>query len=160
VAHTAKQKPGLVDDGLGGLTHRVIGLAMAVHNDLGPGHREATYHNAMAQRLADAGLAAEREPELPIVDENGNTVNFYLPDHRVEETLLLEYKAHGHPLTDDEVAQCIDYLAASDCRVVLLFNFGQPRLRWRRILPPKHVLEHRRQKWGPAKGQRMRIVDE
>ena len=40
--------PGLVDDALGGLTYQVIGLAMAVHNDLGPGHREPTYHNAMA----------------------------------------------------------------------------------------------------------------
>ena len=65
-------KPGLVDDSLQGLTYKVIGLAMAVHNDLGPGHREETYHNAMTQRFADAGLAAEREPTLPIFDENGS----------------------------------------------------------------------------------------
>jgi len=58
-----RDKPGLVDDGLQGLTYQVIGLAMAVHNDLGPGHREATYHNAMTQRFADVGLAAEREPQ-------------------------------------------------------------------------------------------------
>jgi GxxExxY protein len=146
--NAAEQKPGLVDDGLGGLTHQVTGLAMAVHNDLGPGHRESTYHNAMTQRFVDAGLAAEREPELPIVDENGNTVNFYVPDHRVEDMLLVEYKAHQHSLTNDEVAQCIDYLAASECKVVLLFNFGQPRLRWKRIFPPAHILEQRRKRWG------------
>lgn len=144
------EKPGLVDDGLKGLTYQVIGLAMAVHNDLGPGHREATYHNAMTQRFIDAGLAAEREPELPIEDENGNVVNFYVPDHRVEHSLLLEYKAHHYPLTDDELAQCIDYLAASDCNVVLLFNFGKPRLEWRRVFPPKQIAEHRRKRWKRA----------
>jgi GxxExxY protein len=62
-------RPGLVDDSLQGLTYQVIGLAMAVHNDLGPGHREETYHNAITQRFVDAGLPAEREPQLPIFDE-------------------------------------------------------------------------------------------
>ncbi len=142
-----KTAPGLVDDRLNGLTYKVIGLAMAVHNDLGPGHRESTYHNAMHQRLLDASLAVEREPELPIVDENGNQVNFYRPDHRVEQVLLVEYKAHSFPLTNDDAAQCIDYLAASDCSVCLLFNFGRRRLEWKRLFPPKKILEHRRRRW-------------
>ena len=68
----ATRGTGLVDDGTDGLTYTIIGLAMAVHSDLGPGHREETYHNAMTQRFADAGLPAEREPELPIIDEHGN----------------------------------------------------------------------------------------
>ena len=108
----------------------------------GPGHREQTYHNAMTQRFADAGLPAEREPRLPIFDENGNVVNFYQPDHRVDQRLLVEYKAHSHPLTNDDIAQCIDYFAASDCNVILLFNFGKPRLEWKRLFPPKHILAH------------------
>jgi len=143
-----EERPGLVDDRLSGLTYKVIGLAMAVHNDLGPGHRESTYHNAMTQRFVDASLVAEREPELPIFDENGNQVNFYVPDHRVEQVLLVEYKAHRHPLTNDEVAQCIDYFAASDCSVCLLFNFGKPRLEWKRLFPPQQILKHRRKRWA------------
>jgi len=142
-----KERPGLVDDGLRGLTYKVIGLAMAVHNDLGPGHRESTYHNAMHQRFLDADLPAEQEPELPIYDENGNFVNFYRPDHRIAQTLLVEYKAHFHPLTNDDMAQCIDYLAASDGKVILLFNFGRHRLEWKRIFPPKKITDHRRQNW-------------
>ena len=141
------KQPGLVDDLLGGLTCKVIGLAMAVHNDLGPGHRESTYHNAMTQRFLDADLVVEREPELPIFDENGNLVNYYVPDHCVEQVLLVEYKAHRYPLTHDETAQCIDYFAASDCSVCLLFNFGKPRLEWKRLFPPKQVLAHRRKRW-------------
>ncbi|MEA3350167.1 MAG: GxxExxY protein [Chloroflexota bacterium] len=142
------EKPGLVDDKLNGLTYKVIGLAMDVHNDLGPGHRESTYHNAMTQRFMDANLIAEREPELPIVDENDNVVNFYVPDHRVEIELLIEYKAHYYPLTNDEIAQCIDYFAASDCEVLLLFNFGKPRLEWKRLFPPEHIHAHRRKRWS------------
>ncbi|MBI5714262.1 MAG: GxxExxY protein [Chloroflexi bacterium] len=133
----------LVDDALQGLTFQVIDLAMAVHTDLGPGHREETYHNAMTQKFIDANLAAEREPELPIFDESGNKVNFYNPDHRVELKLIVEYKAHSHPLTNDDVAQCFDYFAASDCNVILLFNFGRRRLEWKRLFPPKQILEHR-----------------
>jgi GxxExxY protein len=149
VTGNRKDKPGLVDDSLQGLTYKVVGLAMAVHNDLGPGHREETYHNAMTQKFADAGLDAEREPQLPIVDENGNMVNFYQPDHRVSQELLAEYKAHFYPLTNDEIAQCLDYFAASaECKVILLFNFGRPRLEWKRLFPPKHILAHRRKRWA------------
>ena len=144
---TENDKPGIVDDALEGLTYKVIGLAMAVHNDLGPGHREATYHNAMTQRYVDAGLAAKSEPELPILDEHGNQVNFYRPDHRVAGRLLVEYKAHSHLLTNDEIAQCVDYFAASECAVLLLFNFGRPRLEWKRLFPPKQISEHRRKRW-------------
>jgi GxxExxY protein len=147
MANANQEAPGLVDDPLEGLTYKVVGLAMAVHNDLGPGHRETTYHNAMAQRFADAGLSAEREPELPIFDEKGNRVNFYRPDHRIESRLLVEYKAHTHPLTNDEIAQCIDYFAASDCNVILLFNFGRLRLEWKRLFPPKQISAHRRRRW-------------
>jgi GxxExxY protein len=141
-------RPGLVDDSLQGLTYQVIGLAMAVHNDLGPGHREETYHNAITQQFVDAGLPAEREPQLPILDENGNMVNFYQPDHQVAQKLLTEYKAHFYPLTNDEIAQCLDYFAASGCEVILLFNFGRPRLEWKRLFPPKHILAHRRKRWS------------
>jgi GxxExxY protein len=135
-----------VDHPLNELTYKVIGLAMAVHNDLGPGHRESTYHNAMTQRFADEELPAEREPELPIFDENDNLVNFYRPDHRVSDDLLIEYKAHSHPLTNDDIAQRLNYFAASDATVVLLFNFGKRRLEWKRLFPPKVIMEHRQNK--------------
>ncbi len=45
------------------LTYRIIGLAMEVHNELGPGHREADYHDALAIKLRNAGLDFLDEPE-------------------------------------------------------------------------------------------------
>lgn len=131
------------DDTLG-LTYQVIGLAMQVHNELGPGHREETYHNAMHHKFREADIPAEKEPRLPILDGKGHQINYYQPDHRLPHNLLVEYKAHSYPLTEDEIAQCIDYFAASDSAVILLFNFGTPRLTWKRLFPPKKISNRRR----------------
>ena len=44
------------------LTYRIIGLAMELHNELGPGHRESVYHNGMVIKLQGAGRPFESEP--------------------------------------------------------------------------------------------------
>jgi GxxExxY protein len=58
-------------------------------------------------------------------------------DHWVNECVVVEDKAFNHPLGNDEVAQVIAYLAAVEAKVGLLLNFGQRRLEYRRVLPPK-----------------------
>lgn len=133
------------------ITHRIIGAAMAIHNDLGPGHREEVYHRAMIQRMPTPPyeLSFEDEPALPVEDEAGNILFVYKPDFRVEQRVFTELKAQTHPLTNDDIAQVIDYFAACPtCEVALLFNFGRPRLEWKRLFPPKHIHTQRRRKWG------------
>jgi GxxExxY protein len=63
---------------------------------------------------------------------------FYL-DQLVEESVVVELKAFHHLLTDEEIAQVICYLAATDLKVGLLFNFGRSRLQYKRILQPRDV---------------------
>ena len=146
----------LVDDGLGGLTYRVIGICMAVHNDLGPGHREIVYHRALEQKFREADMAFESEPGLELVNQDNSTLIIYRPDFRLEGKLFLEIKALHHLLTNDQMAQAIDYLAADivgHCRVALLVNFGRARLEHKRIFRPMTVQQHheRRKKWGSYK---------
>ncbi len=134
------------------ITFRIIGAAMAVHNEHGPGHREELYHQAMRLKLTEPEFAVtfESEPDLPVEDEQSRTLFVYRPDFRVEQRVLVELKAQTHPLSNDDIAQVIDYFAAcSECEVALLINFGRPRLEWKRLFPPKHIQQHRRRKWGP-----------
>ncbi len=141
----------LVDDGHGDVTYRIIGVCMAVHNDLGPGHREDAYQRALAQKLLEAGLSAEQEPPLALDDEAGNALIVYRPDFRIGRCVWLEIKAQTHQLTGDDEAQVIDYFAADverSCDVALLVNFGRPRLEWKRLFAPKQVAAHLRKRWG------------
>ncbi len=134
------------------VTFRIIGACMAVHNDIGPGHREAAYQRALALKFQEVGLAFEEQVPITVVNENGNPVQLYVPDFRVEPSIIVEIKAHPYNLTNDEVAQVIDYFAGSNCDVALLANFGRQRLEWKRMFPPKKILEHRRKNWGKVIG--------
>ncbi len=130
------------------ITCRIIGAAMAVHNDLGPGHREEVYQRALASKLLEVGLSFQERVPIEIFDENDVVVGLYNPDYIVEEKVITEIKAHSHPLTNDDLAQVIDYFAGTRCSVALLINFGRPRLEFKRLFPPKKIAEHRRKKWG------------
>ncbi len=133
------------------LTYRIIGLAMEVHNEIGPGHREATYHNAMAAKFKPAGLVFEDEPQLPVALNDGTVVRGNMPDLVVEDTVIVELKARKYQMTDDDMAQIIGYFAVlPQCPVALFINFGRLRLEYRRLLPPQTIKAYQRQKWNKA----------
>jgi GxxExxY protein len=143
---------GLVEDApYKDITYKIIGAAMAVHNDHGPGHREQFYQNALALKLREEpfSLSFEDEHQLPVYDQDGRLIYVYRPDFLVEDGVIVEIKAHHHPLNNDEKAQVLDYFAASDFNVALLINFGRPRLDWQRLFPPKHIQERRKRKTQP-----------
>ncbi len=128
------------------MAYKIIGVAMAVHNKLGPGHREEVYQQAMLKKLPEAGLTTEEQVPVAVTLDGGDLLTYYL-DLLIEQAVIVELKAHSHPLTNDDLAQVIDYLAATGFPVALLLNFGKPRLEYRRILPPRKLALQRRREW-------------
>lgn len=126
------------------LTYRIIGDAMAVHRQLGPGYREDTYQRDLEARFAASGLACAPQKNIEIYDSSGGNVliGYYIPDFIVEETVIVEIKALSGGLDNSHIAQVIGYLAATGCPLGLLVNFGTRSLQWKRILPPKDIAAH------------------
>jgi phosphoribosylformylglycinamidine cyclo-ligase len=142
------------------LTYDVNGLAMKVHTLLGPGHKEATYQNALADQIREAGMAVEVEKRIEVYVGDSLVGLLYI-DLFVENVLVVECKAFSHLTTDEDVAQVITYLAATGQRVGLLLNFGRKRLEHHRILPPEDVSQWqeriRRYIWTPRGSQPIRL---
>ncbi len=136
-----KEKPGFIKTANDEITYRIIGLAMEVHNELGPGHREEAYHNALVAKLKQTDLAFLDEPEILVELEDGRTVQKYVPDLIVAEKVLTELKTHSWSMTRDDMAQVFDYFAGTHCEVALFLNFGRPRLEYRRLLPPQIITD-------------------
>ena len=111
------------------LTGRIIGLAYDLHNEIGPGHREAAYHNGMVIKLQQARLDFETEPYLPITLADGSVIRGQMPDLVVEQQVIVELKAHTYTMSADEVAQVIGYFAVlPHCPAALYLNFGRSRV--------------------------------
>ena len=126
---------GLVQDVTGNeLTYRIIGVAMAVHNNLGPGYKEEVYERALAAELNERNIALERQFPVEVWHAGVQVALFYL-DLFVEGIVVVEVKALSHQLTNDELAQVINYLKAADAPVGLLFNFGRRKLEFPRVFP-------------------------
>jgi GxxExxY protein len=125
------------------ITYKVIGCAMAVHRQLGPGLREDSYQRALENSLSEADLAFEAQKLDSVYDdpEQQRLVGYYIPDFVVEGTVVVEIKAL-RGLDNSHLAQIIGYLAVSCCPIGLLINFGERSLRYRRVFPPRGVIDH------------------
>jgi GxxExxY protein len=136
--------PELFEDSTGNdLTYRIIGAAMAVHNSLGYGFKEEIYERALLAELLQREIAAEAQFPVHVFYQEEMVGIFYL-DLFVEGQVVVEIKAFSHQLTNDELAQVINYLKAANSPVGLLFNFGRRRLEYRRVFPGKDASPVRR----------------
>jgi GxxExxY protein len=114
------------------ITERIIGCAYTVGNKLGNGFLEKVYENALAHELRRAGIKVEQQYPIKVYYD-GVVVGDYVADLLVEDRVLVELKAIK-ALGDIEMAQCLNYLKATNSRICLLLNFGQPRIQVRRIV--------------------------
>lgn len=130
--------PLVVDATENNLTYKIIGLAMQVHNELGYGFKEEVYEKALELKLIQAGIEPNRQYEVFVDYEGERIATFYL-DLFPNQKVVVEIKAFSHQLTNDELAQVINYLKASGVPVGLLFNFGRRKLEYRRVFPGKDI---------------------
>ena len=119
------------------LTFKIIGIAMAVHTELGPGFPEEIYQRAMMIGLKEGGVPLERELPIGIVFRKQVIGKFEL-DFVVAQMVVIEFKALA-ALAPVHQQQVIAYLAASGLPVGLLFNFGAAKLEYHRLFPPEVV---------------------
>ena len=125
----------LADEGAlkhGALTRTILGCAMEVHSELGPGFLESVYHRALAISLEEAGLSAETEKPL-LVRYKHYVVGTYYAYVVVAGCVLLELKA-ARCWAPEHEAQTIHYLKATGLEVALMINFGRSRLDFRRLI--------------------------
>lgn len=116
----------------GDISGKVIGAAFEVHKVLGCGFLEAVYEEALAREMRLRGIQFERQKPLEILYK-GEPIKEYVCDFLVEGKIVVELKAIRR-LSEVEEAITLNYLKASSIRVGLLFNFGEPSLKYQRLI--------------------------
>jgi GxxExxY protein len=106
---------------------------MEIHRELGKGHTEVVYKDALVVELQRARIPFTREQKYEITYKGVVLPHLYFSDFVVWDKILLEAKALEQ-LAEPHVKQVLNYLAASKIEVGLLVNFGADSLEWKRVV--------------------------
>jgi GxxExxY protein len=114
------------------LVEAVVGAAYEVSNTLGTGFLEKLYERALIEELRLRGIPTAAQVIFPVAYK-GKHIGTYAADLVVDGRLLVEIKC-AEQLTNEHLAQCINYLKASGLHLGLLINFRRSRVEWRRVV--------------------------
>lgn len=110
------------------LSSIIIGAAIEVHTELGPGLLESVYETCLYYELKRIGLKVERQIELPLRYKDIHLETGLRLDLIVQDKVIIELKAVKE-LCDIHVAQTLTYLKLTNLKLGLLINFNEVRLK-------------------------------
>ena len=110
------------------LSNIVIGEAIKVHSQLGPGLLESVYQECLFYKLLKTGLIIERQKPIPLIFEEVKLECGFRCDILVENKLIIEIKA-VEALNDIHLAQVLTYLKLTNVKLGLLMNFNVLKLK-------------------------------
>jgi GxxExxY protein len=114
--------------GLNRLTESIIGAAIEVHRNTGPGLMESVYEECLCYELSQLGLKFQRQVELPVAYKGIKLNCGFRMDLVVEDSVVLELKTVDQ-LLPIHSAQLLTYLKLSGKKLGLLINFNEPLLK-------------------------------
>lgn len=110
------------------ITNAIIGAGIKVHTELGPGLLESAYQECLFYELSREGWKIEKEKSMPVVYDGVQLDCGYRIDLLVEDSVIVELKA-VKALDDVHMAQLLTYLKLANCKIGLLMNFNEYRLK-------------------------------
>ena len=109
------------------ISSKIIGAAIEVHKQLGPGLLESTYETCLAYELKQMGLVVKQQQALPVVYKEVKLDAGYRIDLLIENKVIVEIKSVD-ALADIHTAQLLTYLKLKDLKLGLLINFNSVRV--------------------------------
>ncbi len=110
------------------ISSKIIGAAIAIHKELGPGLLESTYEICLAYELKELGLDVKQQQALPVVYKNVKLNAGYRIDLLIENKVIVEIKS-VEALADIHTAQLLTYLKLKEVKLGLLINFNEVLLK-------------------------------
>ena len=114
-------------------SYKIIGICMEVHKILGKVHSEKVYGDALEYEFQRNEIPYNRELKYNIAYKDIILSSYYFADFVIFDEIILELKAIA-TLSNSEIKQTLNYLAASQNKLRLLVNFGEDSLKYKRII--------------------------
>ncbi|HLV70602.1 MAG TPA: GxxExxY protein [Xanthomarina sp.] len=114
-------------------SYSIVGALFDVYNHLGSGFSEIVYKDALKYEFKSLNIPFQREKEFKINYKNIVLTHTFYADFVVFDKIILEIKSVEN-LHDKHLAQCLNYLKVSNCKLAILANFHKDLLDHKRIV--------------------------
>lgn len=114
-------------------SYEIIGKCFEVHNNLGAGFLEIVYKDALEYEFKKANIPYEREKQYVVKYKDQILPHKFYADFVILDKIILEVKAVSG-ISDEFVAQALNYLKVSDNKLALIVNFGEQSINSKRIV--------------------------
>lgn len=114
-------------------TESIIRSAIDIHKHLGFGFLEIVYKDSLEIEFKENGIPFERKKQFAIHYKEKILPHLFYADFVVYDKVILEVKAKNG-IASADLAQTLNYLKCSDCRVGLILNFGCKKLQIKRVI--------------------------
>ena len=106
--------------------YNIIGAAMSLYNELGPGFSEPIYQECLSVICSEKAIPWEREKELYMYFHGQKLEKKYKADFVCYDDIIVELKAVSE-LTKEHRAQLFNYMKITECSHGIIINFGEPK---------------------------------
>jgi GxxExxY protein len=110
------------------ISYKIIGAAIALHKQVGPGLLESAYEHALAYDLREMGLKVDQQLSMPFLYKGMMIDSGYRLDLLIEDKVIIELKSVD-ALAPVHYAQLLTYLKLSEKKLGLLINFNSTRIK-------------------------------
>jgi len=112
---------------------QIVGICMEVHNNLGAGFLEIVYKDALELEFQKAHIPYEREKMYDVCYKGIILPHKFYADFVIFDKIILEVKGVSG-ISDEFIAQALNYLKVSGNQLALVVNFGELKLNFKRIV--------------------------
>ena len=114
--------------------YTIVGICMEIHRQLGHGFLEVVYKDAIVYEFKNEIILFDREKPFNIRYKNTVLKHQFIADFVVMDKIIVEVKANKEGISNETMAQTINYLKASGCQLGLIINFGASSLEYKRVI--------------------------
>lgn len=118
------------------LSYQIVGVLFDVYNELGEGHKEKYYENAVAHAFNELKTPYQRQASHPLKYKDKKVGQYYL-DFVVDNKIVLELK-RGNKFSKRHVDQVLEYLQVTGLELAILATFTNDGVKFMRLLNDKN----------------------
>lgn len=112
----------------------LIGYAIEVWKTLGFGFSEVIYKDALEAEFLENAVPYKRESQMAVQYKGKILQHRFIADFILFDEIIIEVKSGDNSINDSTIAQTLNYMKASGCRVGLITNFGKTKMDFKRLV--------------------------